>query len=96
MTSKSSNPLKSRDLRHVRHVVQLSPYARENTGILSLGAHMEHMSHLSHGSLLGVARRGGRGAPAFHAFQIFWNRESTLDVLARSGNSGISRNEASA
>lgn len=42
------------------------------------------------------ARRGGRGAPAFHAFQIFWNRESTLGVLARSGNSGISRNEASA
>ncbi|TCP60599.1 hypothetical protein EV663_109107 [Rhodovulum bhavnagarense] len=89
MTSKSSNPLKSLDLRHVRHVIQLSPYARENTGIPALGAHMEHMSHLSHGSLLGVARRGGRGAPAFHALQNFWNRESNSRVPA---HSGISRN----
>lgn len=81
MTSKSSNPLKSRYLRHVRHVVQLSPYARENTGNPSLGAHMEHMSHLSHGSLLGVACRGGRGAPAFRSLQKFAETESNSGVV---------------
>lgn len=80
MTSKSSKSLES---QHLRHVFRFIAYARANTtGNTPLGEEPAHMSHLSHGSLLGVARCGGRGAPVLQAFQKIWNRESTLGVSA--------------
>jgi len=83
MTSKSSKSLESLHLRQVRHVFRFIAYARANTtGNSPLGEEPAHLSHLSHGSLLGVARCGGRGAPVFRAFQKFWNRESNFGVPA--------------
>lgn len=74
MTSKSSKPLESLNVRHVRHVVRFIAYARANdTQKTPLGTEPEDMSHMSHGSFLGVGHRGGRGAPAFRALQNFWN-----------------------